>query len=272
MSQDRQHLHCTLASLRVHESLKVTKMSSSRESGSRMIELPLPRLGSIDKQVVLPFDIILYIAQFTDYVHYKNFVQALWPHKEGSYNPEIQKKLWQMSTHRLTTPFINGEFVMIEYNFDANRTSNPLLINSESLRPVFGSIVPLGDEQFLSVTTLRQFVDTHVRLNACSEFLYASCPCGENTDDQTARAFLKPKVQTCEKGHFHHYCSHHVNFWLNKLATSLLYIQKNKAFDMDANDNFIPFLDTQVFFRGSKIQILGSLLHGGSPPSRRRSD
>lgn len=245
-------------------------MSSSRESGTPIIELPLPRLGSNDKQVVLPLDIILHIAQFTDYVHYKNFVQALWPHKEGSYDLEVQKKLWRMSTHRLTTPFINGEFLMIEYNFDPNRTSNRLLINSESLRPVFGWVVPPEDEQFLSVTNLKQFVDTNVRLNACSRFQYASCPCGENTDSQTARAFSKPLVQTCNKRHFHHYCSHHVNYWLNELLFSILHIEWRGAFDMDAKEDFTRFLDTKVFFRGSEVQILGSLLYNVSAQSTRR--
>lgn len=245
-------------------------MSSSYESETRRLELPVPRLGSSDKQVILPIDMILYIARFMDIVDYKNFIRALWPGKEGSYDPDVQAKLWQLSTHRFTTLFINGKSLEIEYNFDPDRTSDPILINSDCLRPVFGWLVPPGNEQFLSVTSLKHFVHIYVHLNQCSRSQYASCPCGENVDNQTARAFRKPQMSTCKEQHFHHYCSYHVNYWLNKLVPSILHIEKNGVFDKDATEDFIPFLDTKVFFRGSEMQIVDSSLYLAVPSQSTR--
>lgn len=250
-------------------SITITEMSSSRASGTRSIEMPLPRLGSSDKQVVLPFDMILYIARYMDIVDYKNFVRALWPNKRGRYDPAVETKLWQLTTHRFTMLFINRKPLEIEYNFDRSRTSDPVLINTEFLIPVFGQILPPRKEQFLSVTILKHFVDTNVHLNQCSRFQYASCPCGENVDNQTARAFVKPQMVTCEKRHFHHYCSHHVNYWLDKLVSSISCIVRVGSIDKDAIEDFIPFIDTKVFFRGSEMQIIDSLFYSTLMQPRR---
>lgn len=236
-------------------------MSLSRASGTRRTDLPPPRLGSNDKQVVLPLDMILYISRFTEFLDYKNFVRALWPDGEESYDLDIQKKLWQLSTHRFTTLFINGKPIEIEYNFDPDRTSDPVLINSNHLRPVFGGIIPPENAQFLSVTTLKKFVNTHIHMNECSRFKYASCPCRENTDNRTAREFSKPQMTTCKKQHYHHYCSHHVNYWLDKLASSIVNLQRIGLFDTDSTEIFTLFIDTKVYFRGSEMKIVDSLFY-----------
>ncbi|AIK25664.1 Rep1 [Hyposoter didymator ichnovirus] len=250
----------------MHKLIKITEMTSSFASGTRRTELPLPHLGSNEKQVVLPLDMILYISRFTEFLDYKNFVRALWPDKEGSYDRDVQKKLWQLSTHRFTTLFINGKPIEIEYNFDPERTSDPVLINSDQLQPVFGRVQPPKNEQFMRVTTLKHFVETSIHLNECSRFQYASCPCREDIDNQTARAFLKPQMTTCKKHHYHHYCSHHVNYWLDKLVASILHVQQNGVFDKDVTEGFILFLDTKVYFRGSEMQIVDSLFY--TPPVR----
>ncbi|AHY21937.1 repeat element 3 [Diadegma semiclausum ichnovirus] len=237
-------------------------MSSSRKSGNRPEPL-LPCFRSNGKQVVVPMDVILHIASFTNAVDYKNFVRALWPDREGSYDHDVQVKLWQLSTHRFTTPFINGKPLEIEYNFDPDRKSDAILINSDCLRPVFGWLQPPGDDQFLRVSRLKQFASTNIHLNQCSRSRYASCPCGENIDNHTARSFLKPQMSTCNKQHFHHYCSYHVNYWFNTVVSSILHIQQNSVYDKDATENFISFLDTKVFFSGCKMQIVDSLLFSG---------
>lgn len=208
-------------------------------------------------------DVILYIANFMDAVDYKNFVRALWPDQEGSYDREVQLKWWQLSTHRFTTLFINGKPLEIEYNFDPDRTSDPILINSDCLLPVFGWLEPPEDERFLRVATLKQFVSINIHLNECSRSQHASCPCGKNVDNHTARTFVKPLMSTCKKQHFHHYCSYHVNYWLNTLISSILHRQENSVYDKDATENFMSFLDTKVFFCGSRMQIVDSLLFSG---------
>ncbi|ULM71604.1 repeat element 6 protein [Diadegma fenestrale ichnovirus] len=132
-------------------------MPSSCKSRNRS-ELLMPCFISNGKAVDVPMDVILHIASFTDAVDFKNFVRALWPDREGSYDHYVQVKLWQLSTHRFTTLFINGKPLEIEYNFDPDRESDAILINSDCLLPVFGSLKPPEKEKFLRVPRLKQFI------------------------------------------------------------------------------------------------------------------
>lgn len=243
-------------------------MSSTESGTQRTGSLPAPRLGSNDKQPDLPLDIILYIAQFTKFADYRNFIRALWPDKEGSYDPGVLNKLWQLSTRRFTMPFINGKPVEIEYNYDPERTNEPVLINPESLRPVLGGLVPPNNENFLSVWNIQQFVLVYIQLNKCPSSQHPSCPCGHDIGNQTARAFVKPQTSTCGQQHFHHYCSEHINYWLDKLLASILNIEKGTVVSKDAIDDFILFLDTKVYFRSSEMRIVDSWYSGPARSSR----
>ncbi|AIK25632.1 Rep1 [Hyposoter didymator ichnovirus] len=231
-------------------------MSFRSASGTSITELPLPRIGSNEKQVVLPIDTILYISRFMEFLDYRNFVRALWPDKEKrAYDQLIQNKLWQLSTHRFTTRFINWEPIEIEYNFDPERTDNRVLINWDYLRPVFGGVTPQQTEKFLSHRDLKKFVDKHVNLNKCTLFVYASCPCKGQTDDQTARRHEK-MLTSCEEQHFHHYCSDHVNSWLYHLAYVITNIHQNRGYDRSMDKSFMTFLDTRVYFRDSAMRFI----------------
>ncbi|XP_046415809.1 uncharacterized protein LOC124177470 [Neodiprion fabricii] len=78
-------------------------------------ELPV----SASQPIAFPLDTVLYMGKFMDFQDYKKFILSLYPNNIVS--DLIQKKLWQLSTHRTGTIFINGKPIVIEYNFDPSR-------------------------------------------------------------------------------------------------------------------------------------------------------
>lgn len=230
-------------------------MSSSGASGSRRMELPLLRFGSSNKQVVLPFDIILHISNYMKFVDYRNFVRAVWPIKEDCYDPEIEKKFWELSTHWTTLDFLNGKPLKIEYNYDPSRKSAPVLINSECLLPVFGGIAPPENEKFLGIKTLSEFVETSVHLDQCLKATYKMCPCKPAIKKRTVEGFVKPQEELCKKNHFHHYCSQHVIFWLHKICIVVLPIRSDGA-NTDVSKHWFASLEKKIFFRGLSLDYI----------------
>lgn len=179
---------------------------------------------------VLPMDLILYLGDFMKFRDYVNFIRGLWPNHDE--DELIRKKLWKKSTHRLYTEFINGKSLVIEYNYDHTRIDEQLvLINVETLLPVFGGLVPPEMESsFVDVMRLNAFVETSVRLNECQDHKYASCPCHLDVDDNAAGEFEPPPENGCADGHFHHFCSQHVNYWLfNGLETLIMILHETSS-------------------------------------------
>ncbi len=110
-------------------------MNSRKRKISEVSSSP-PVLTS--RQIVLPEDIILYMANFLCFVDYRSFIRALWPNNDES--NIVQEQLWKLLIpDRITTTFINGKRLEIEFDYDPWRAKeDEVLINLESLLPVFG--------------------------------------------------------------------------------------------------------------------------------------
>ncbi|AHY22015.1 repeat element 26 [Diadegma semiclausum ichnovirus] len=215
-------------------------------------------------EIILPDDTILYLSKYLSFVDFRNFLLSLWPRKDQC-PPAIRTKLWQMSTHKIETTFINGKRIKIEYNFDpSRRNEEEILINVECLVPVFGGIYPAKSKKFTSVSELENFIKIHVHMNICSDYRHASCPCHlVNDDGRGCETFVKPsKDEQCRYGHSHHYCWNHVRDWLHLLRDIMIERQRRGiSFDQDTADTWLLSLDEIVFLRGVGMRLCGPLLY-----------
>lgn len=181
-------------------------------------------LELISRGIALPDDVVicLCISEFLGFADFHSLVRSVWPNNdEGCI---IRAKLWQLSTHTAEIPFINGKKLSIKFNYNPWRKNEDcILINVESLLPIFDTIMPPEMDAFTSVSKIDNFVRMHVHLNMCSDYRYRSCSCHlKNYNPHEARAFARPSVAKCKFGHFHHYCSQHVSHWLKFFLTPLL--------------------------------------------------
>ncbi|CAH4003618.1 unnamed protein product [Pieris brassicae] len=175
-------------------------------------------------KLVLPENVILCLSmsEFLGFADFRSLVRSVWRNNDES--NIVREKLWQLSTHIAEIPFINGKKLSIEFNYDPWRKNQDcILINVESLLPIFGGVMPAEVDKFISVSKIENFVRMHVHLNRCSDYRHRSCPCHlKNYNPEKARAFAKPSVAECKFGHFHHYCSQHVGHWFMFFLNPLL--------------------------------------------------
>lgn len=166
----------------------------------------------------------------------------------------ILADLLKTSTHRLCIQFINDKDLDIEYRVEHTRTNKKrVVVNGNTLSPVFGGQLPPDTEILEDVKELNAFVETHVHLNTCNDHRHASCPCHLDADPETAAKFKPSLDDVCDAGHFHHFCSRHVNYWLSHVLEPTItdsingepYIE-----DLTSDSNFV--LRTAVYFRNGK--------------------
>lgn len=200
-----------------------------------------------EEDIVLPLDIILYLARFLQFDDYRNFIRCFWPANNEC--DVVRNKLWQMSTHEISIPFLNGKRVKIEYNFDASRMpEHRILFNVETLLPIFGGVVPPRADKFLSASRLQNFIRMHVHLNMCFGRQYAACLCHEfKHNTHTGVRIVKPSEVACKYGHFHHYCSLHVRNWLDFCLIPLVQLkEKSSSVEDDMTESFVLFMSNTV--------------------------
>lgn len=181
-------------------------------------------LTTADRNIFVPFDIILGMSGYLKFKDFHSFVQAFWPN--GDQVEEVRAKLWQLSTHQVTIEFLNGQQIPVTYNFNPWRTDDEaLLISVKSLSCIFGAIGAKLMEQFASVSTLHSFITEHVHMDSCSDLRYADCLCHlGNLESSLGRIVPESSVDSCPHECFHHFCSQHVRFWLDvHLLPSIYY-------------------------------------------------
>ncbi|BAF45579.1 b2.2 [Tranosema rostrale ichnovirus] len=177
---------------------------------SRILSTPV----SEPQEMYLPCDIILYMSNFLQFRDYQKFIEAWYPNEDE--DEIIRKKLWEMSTRKYCAKFLNGKNLEVEYNYDPTREpSDSILINVNSLSPIFDDIVPPGLEQFTSISNLIDFTRKHINFDGCTAYRYAACNCSRSSDsEQTTETFGELSEDACQFEHFHHFCAKHVAFWL----------------------------------------------------------
>ncbi|BAF45724.1 repeat element protein-d6.1 [Ichnoviriform fugitivi] len=216
---------------------------------------PFPRLLPVltAQYIYLPIDVYVYMSQFLNFADYRNFMESLWPRM--NVDGAIQAQLRRLSTYRTTTTFINGETLAIEYNCDPWRKKDErVLVNIDSLLPVFGGVRPINVDQFTDVWSLKNFVRMHVHLDMCTERRYASCCCyAQVVEPYGVAAFVKPLTNKCEFQHFHHYCWQHVLHWLTYfLNNTLMPPEDNGFFDEHMTRSYLNFLSKTINFRATQ--------------------
>lgn len=205
------------------------------------------RLRPLEEGIVVPLDIILYLGGFLRFQDYRNFVRSFWP--AGDESDIVWNKLWQLSTHKIAMTFLNGKRLQIEYNFDASRPKQDrILYNVETLRPVFGGVVPPGTNQFLSASRLQNFIRMHVHLDMCTGRQHAACLCHKfKCGTYSGVRIVKPSEVVCGSEHFHHYCSQHVRNWLNfYLASNVALREMPSLFNEDMAESFLLFMSNTI--------------------------
>lgn len=201
---------------------------------------PLLRPCLTSKKIVLPTEIILYMANFLRFEDYQSFIRSLWPNNDES--DVIQEKLWQLSTHQFSALFLNGRRIQIEYNFDRSRKREDcVLINVDYLIPVFGGVRPPVVEKFVSIPKLYKFIRMYVNLNMCSSSQPYACLCEMYDDDRGDKICARPLGRPCR--HFHHYCARHIRKWLDFYLVPAVWFRETKDFfNANAAENFVSFL------------------------------
>lgn len=90
---------------------------------------------------------MLHLAKFMSFADYQSFIHSLWP--ADNENDIIPEKMWQLSTFKFVTVFMNGKRLEIENNFDPSKIKEDrILIKLDSLLPMFGSVVPPAMDKF----------------------------------------------------------------------------------------------------------------------------
>lgn len=170
--------------------------------------------ASTEKEFCIPLDIILHVSKYLEFKDYHSFVRAFWP--DGDEVEEVRAKLWKLSTHQVTTDFLNGQPISVTFNYNPWRTDGePLLIDLKTLSGIFGGIGTESVDQFASVQTLDNFIVDHVHMDGCLELHYADCLCHlGHRAKLRGRTVPKSPADPCPDGCFHHYCSQHVTYWL----------------------------------------------------------
>ncbi|AIK25672.1 Rep2 [Hyposoter didymator ichnovirus] len=205
----------------------------------------------LQREIVIPLDIILHLGDFLRFEDYRNFVKSIWPANDEC--DAVRNKLWQRSTHKIAIEFFNEEILNIEYNFDASRTKDQqFLFNVETLSPVFGGVVPPGTNQFLSASKLENFLRMHVHLNMCSRRQFAACSCHElKCGTYTGVKIVKPPKVACRYGHFHHFCSQHVRDWVDIfLMSAVVKKEEGSPSDADMTKRLLAYMRDSVRLSG----------------------
>ncbi|ULM71594.1 repeat element 3 protein [Diadegma fenestrale ichnovirus] len=235
-------------------------MNTRQELGA---SAPFPVLTL--KRIKLPVEVILKLGKLLPFEDFHNFVRALWPNmNEGN---AIRAALWSSSVHYFTTTFINGKQLNIRYNFNPYRNmENRLLVDRNSLLPIFGGIVLPTINEFASMTELHNLVKIHVHLNKCSDYRYASCPChlpyfNKRRRNLTSYHFTAAN-NNCPYGHFHHYCSEHVSYWLHFYLETTIGLRATGADTRYSEEAelFLIFLDDIIYFQGGR-PLLRNVTH-----------
>lgn len=143
---------------------------------------------------------------------------------------EIEEILQDPRASRIDAVFLNQKPLQVIYYFEDKGTEGRIMINVDSLLPIFGGIRPTAAGFFETLDQLSIFVQANIRLNKCSKYKYADCLCHLIRDrvDPHFSGLEMFASSGCLRGHFHHACWSCVNLWLNDYLRVLILHQESK--------------------------------------------
>ncbi|AAS83460.1 repeat element protein-b11 [Ichnoviriform fugitivi] len=177
-------------------------------------------------------DVVLYMSQFMPFEDFQNLVEAFWPN--GGEDELIRQHLWKLSTRKYVTKFFNGKSLEVVYNYNTKRSKKDrILLNVKTLLPITGPIFPADtdvDELWMSPLELHDIVVTRFDMDKCWEYRYANCDCCERLHHtvEYPETFAEFCDIDCPYGHFHHYCVHHVSWWLMSYLHTSIQVQERR--------------------------------------------
>ncbi|ULM71652.1 repeat element 15 protein [Diadegma fenestrale ichnovirus] len=135
--------------------------------------------------------------------------------EESLQNPKVS------SVHAI---FLNRKSLEVKYYFEIKETQGLIMIDVNSLLPIFGGLRPTAAGSFETLDRLNALVRENIHFNECSNYRYADCVCHLLANRfQTENAGLEMFPSSgCLLRHFHHSCGSCVNLWLNEYLRVLI--------------------------------------------------
>ncbi|BAF45755.1 repeat element protein-e2.1 [Ichnoviriform fugitivi] len=142
----------------------------------------------------------------------------------------LEEILHNQKTSWIDAMFLNGKLLEVRYYFEDKGTKELIMIDVDSLLPIFEAFHPITSGSFRSLDELSAFVQENIHFNKCSNYQYADCVCHllQNHMDPEIAGFEMYSPSDCLLGHFHHACSSCVNLWLNEYLRVLILHRESK--------------------------------------------
>ncbi|CAK1542083.1 unnamed protein product [Leptosia nina] len=135
-----------------------------------------------------------------------------------------------LNTSKIDVTFFNGESFQVLYNFDATRRKeDSLLINWDTLTPLFGGVIPKCHRSFVRLERISNFVEKHIHLDKCKVGMYNFCSC-----TGTQPEYPDIYWDTYDDRRSHHYCSIHVRSWLYLYLKPKILLQESEQLFYEA--------------------------------------
>ncbi|AHY22007.1 repeat element 21 [Diadegma semiclausum ichnovirus] len=150
--------------------------------------------------------------------------------EEGLQNPQVS---------RVYAIFLNRKPLEVRYYFEDKETEGLIMIDVNSLLPIFGGFRPPAARSFETLDKLSTFVQENFHFNECSDYRYADCIChllANRFQTEYPQLEMFPS-SGCPLRHFHHACGSCVNLWLNEyLRVLILRRESRPLFNMAAQE------------------------------------
>ncbi|ULM71651.1 repeat element 14 protein [Diadegma fenestrale ichnovirus] len=134
--------------------------------------------------------------------------------------------------------FLNRKPLEVTYYYEDRGTEHLIMIDVDSLKPIFGAFRPRTTTSFESLDNLCDYVKENIHFDECWDYEYSDCICnliGNRTVPPSTKVNVLPP-SGCQR-HFHHSCWSCVNSWLLEyLRMMILYRESKPAFVMAAEE------------------------------------
>lgn len=134
------------------------------------------------------------------------------------------EKFLQTKVRRVDAIFLNRKSLEVRYRFEDKETEGLIMIDVNSLQPIFGGSRPTAARSFETLDKLSAFAQENIHFNQCSNYRYADCVChlfANHIQTEYPESEMFPS-SGCPLGHFHHACGSCVSLWLNEYLRVLI--------------------------------------------------
>lgn len=160
-----------------------------------------------------------------------------------------EETLQSLKVSEIDAIFLNRKPLKVRYYFDDLGMEQLIMIDVDSLRPIFGSVRPPVAGHFETLDNLSAFIKERIHFDECSDYQYADCICnllGSREVPPRSKVQVLPP-SGCWREQFHHACWSCVNSWLLEyLRMIILREECERAFKLAAEEIFLRVFITDV--------------------------